>query len=123
MVNTLVSINSRRLQLVHTIKTKCITFQTVDPDIWPILIFHKLELVFHQILFMIFSSMIFLRKIFLLYSINWPNFVVWLPFPLNLLGNMCILLAIQSVTSKGVTLTFTFVTIFSYMTTKVRTEA
>ena len=33
----------------------------------------------------------FWRKIFiLLYSINWPNFVVWLPLRCEILGNMCI---------------------------------
>ena len=33
----------------------------------------------------------FLRKIFLvLYSINWPNFVVWLYLLVEILGNMCI---------------------------------
>ena len=31
------------------------------------------------------------RKIFLLlYSINWPNFIVWLPLLCKILGNMCI---------------------------------
>ena len=33
----------------------------------------------------------FWRKIFLLvYSINWPNFLVWLPLLCEILGNMCI---------------------------------
>ena len=32
----------------------------------------------------------FSRKMFLLYSINWPNFIVWLPLVLKILGNMCI---------------------------------
>ena len=33
----------------------------------------------------------FSRKIFLmLHSINWPNFIVWLPLLLDILGNMCI---------------------------------
>ena len=33
----------------------------------------------------------FSRKMFLmLYSINWPNFIVWLPLLLEILGNMCI---------------------------------
>ena len=33
----------------------------------------------------------FLTKMFLmLYSINLPNFVVWLPLLLEILGNMCI---------------------------------
>ena len=26
----------------------------------------------------------------MLYSINWPNFIVWLPLLLEILGNMCI---------------------------------
>ena len=32
----------------------------------------------------------FWRKIFLLYSINWPIFTVWLPLFCEILGNMCI---------------------------------
>ena len=33
----------------------------------------------------------FWRKIFLLlYSINWPNFIVWLSLPCEILDNMCI---------------------------------
>ena len=33
----------------------------------------------------------FSRKIFaMLYSINWPNFIVWLPSLLEILLNMCI---------------------------------
>ena len=33
----------------------------------------------------------FSRKMFLmLYSINWSNFIVWLPFLIKILGNMCI---------------------------------
>ena len=28
----------------------------------------------------------------MLYSINWPNFIVWLPLLLEILGNMCIVL-------------------------------
>ena len=33
----------------------------------------------------------FSRKLFLmLYSINWPNVIAWLPFLLEILGNMCI---------------------------------
>ena len=33
----------------------------------------------------------FWRKIFFLwYSINWPNFIVWLPFLREMLGSMCI---------------------------------
>ena len=35
----------------------------------------------------------FLRKIFLvLYLINWPNFIAWLPLILEILGNLCILI-------------------------------
>ena len=32
----------------------------------------------------------FSPKMFLLYSINRPNFIVWLPLLLEILGNMCI---------------------------------
>ena len=33
----------------------------------------------------------FSRKLFIvLYSINWPNFIVWLPLLCEILGNMCI---------------------------------
>ena len=33
----------------------------------------------------------FSRKVFLiLYSINWPNFIAWLPLLLEILVNMCI---------------------------------
>ena len=33
---------------------------------------------------------VFWKKIFLLlHSINWPNFIAWLPLLLELLGNMC----------------------------------
>ena len=36
----------------------------------------------------------FWRKIFLLlYSINWPNFIVWLPLSCEILGNMRIAIA------------------------------
>ena len=35
----------------------------------------------------------FWRKIlFMLYSINWPNSVAWLPLLLEILGNMCIVI-------------------------------
>ena len=35
----------------------------------------------------------FSRKIFVtLYSINWPNFIVWLSLILEILGNMCIVI-------------------------------
>ena len=35
----------------------------------------------------------FSRKIFIvLYSIIWPNFIVWLPLLLKILGNMCIVI-------------------------------
>ena len=44
-----------------------------------------------------FSAWNFLHsKIFmLLYSINWPNFIVWLPLLCEILGNMCIVVACE----------------------------
>ena len=36
----------------------------------------------------------FLRKLFLLiYSIDWPNFIVWLPLLCEILGNTCLAIA------------------------------
>ena len=32
----------------------------------------------------------------MLYSINWPNFLVWLPLILEILINICIAIAIES---------------------------
>ena len=32
------------------------------------------------------------KMFFMLYSINWPNFIDWLPFLLEILGNMSIAL-------------------------------
>ena len=33
----------------------------------------------------------FSTKMFpMLYSINWPNFIIWLPLHLEILGNTCI---------------------------------
>ena len=29
-------------------------------------------------------------RFLMLHSINWPNFIVWLSLPLEILGNMCI---------------------------------
>ena len=34
----------------------------------------------------------FWRKMFLLYSINWPIFIDWLPLLLEILGNICIVI-------------------------------
>ena len=34
----------------------------------------------------------FEEKYFLLYSINWPNFIFWLPLLGEILGNMCIVI-------------------------------
>ena len=35
----------------------------------------------------------FSRKIFLmLYSVNWPNFIAWMLLPLEILGDMCIVI-------------------------------
>ena len=49
MVSTLVLIYFERPRIAHTIKAKCITFQTVDPEIYSNLIFYKkiLKLTFY----------------------------------------------------------------------------
>ena len=39
----------------------------------------------------------FLGKLLLmLHSINWPNFIVWLPLLLDISGNMCIVIVLSS---------------------------
>ena len=46
------------------------------------------------------SCTIYPRKIFLmLYPINWPNFIAWLPLPLEISGNMCIIIVFSSLGS------------------------
>ena len=53
----------------------------------------------------------FSRKMLLmLYSINWPKFIIWLPLLLEILGNMCITITIVNltVTSWNLKLTLSF---------------
>ena len=65
----------------------------------------------------------FLRKIFLmLYAINWPNLIAWLPLLLEILVNMCIAIICQpscDVINFEINLTF-LIKPFSYMTRKSR---
>ena len=60
----------------------------------------------------------FWRTIFLLlYSINWSNFAVWLTLLCEILGNLCITIASQLVTSWILKLTLSFLSSrFPYMT-------
>ena len=60
----------------------------------------------------------FPRKMFLmLYSINWPNVIVWLPLLLEILGNMCI----TNVCYPGCEMNRIFlIKLFCYMTKKSR---
>ena len=63
----------------------------------------------------------FSRKVFLiLYSINWPNFIAWLPLLLEMLGNMRIAILVnQAVTSWILKLTLSFQSSrFFYITKK-----
>ena len=45
-----------------------------------------LGIVLDNILYMIFQK----KNYLILYSTNWPNFIVWLPLLLKILGKMCI---------------------------------
>ena len=88
MVSNLVLIYFGRPRLGHTIKTNLITFQILDPEICSILRSYKRvwDQLLHQ--FFLYS---FSRKVFLiLYSINWPNFISWLPLLLEILDSICI---------------------------------
>ena len=88
VISTSVLISFGRLPLEHTIKTNCISFLTVDPQICSILIFLIKGLGLTCSPHCVYD---FLRKIFPgLYSINWQNFVVWLRLLHEILGNICI---------------------------------
>ena len=89
MVSALVLIYFSRLRIVHTIKTNFITLQTVDPEIYSIFIFYQSSRVASPPHFVCrFPTKIFL----ILYSINWLNFIVWLPLLLVILCNMYIVI-------------------------------
>ena len=86
-VSILYSICFRSPQFGHTIKTYCMKLQTVDPETCWIFIWQKkgLALVSPPDFVHDFS-----RKILIiLYSMNWPNFIFWLPLLLEIFGNMC----------------------------------
>ena len=52
----------------------------------------------------------FSPKMFLmLYSINWPNFIAWLPLLLEILDNMCIAIAHNNINVSILTATIKFI--------------
>ena len=80
MVTLLVLKHFERLWRGHTIKANFITFHTADPEIDSTLIFTKGSgTSFSSILCVQFWRKVF----FMLYPINWPNFIVWLPLLLQ----------------------------------------
>ena len=62
------------------------------------------------------------KKFLILYSVNWPNFIVWLPVLLEILDNMCIaILCFPGWDVISVETDFTFqVELFFYVTKKSR---
>ena len=84
-------------------KADCKMFQTIGPETCLTLIFYKKVWASFNIIFCVcFSNKILLT----LYSINRPNFIVWLPLLLEILNNMCIvIICFPSVTSKILKLT------------------
>ena len=68
----------------------------------------------------------FSRKMFfMLYSINWPDFIVWLSLLLEILGNMCTAIVYQpdcDVIKFEINLTF-LIKLFCYMTKKSRQKS
>ena len=82
VVNTWILIYSGGLCLGHTIKTNCTAFQKVDPEICSILIFRQGSVSPPHFVYD------FSRKMcIILYTINWSNFIVWLPLRLVILSN------------------------------------
>ena len=67
----------------------------------------------------------FSTKMFLmLYSINWPNFIVWLPLFMEILGNICIQLFCQpgcDVRNFKTNRIF-LIKLLQYMTQKIKTK-
>ena len=55
-----------------------------------ILSFYKKRKRFGTSLFASFSAYFLKKILLLLYYINWPNFIVWLPLLCEILSNMCI---------------------------------
>ena len=88
MFRTLVLIYFDRPPLRHTIKRSFITIQTVDLEIGSILISYKGSRPTFYLFVYNFSKKIFL----ILYSINRPNIIVWLPVLLKILDNICIVI-------------------------------
>ena len=85
MVSTLVSISFGSSRLGFTIKANFVTFHTVYPRYD---FYESLGLTSPPYFVCVFS-----RKTFLiLYYINWPNFIFWLPLLLEISGNMSIVI-------------------------------
>ena len=111
----LVSINLGYPRLEHRIKTKCIKIKLL---IQRYVKFWFLE----KSLGLISPShfvYIILRKYFLnLYSIKWPNFIIWLPVLLEILDNMCTVIIwfpVGGIINFETSLSF-LIWLFSYMT-------
>ena len=80
-----------RPRLVHQMKTNFVTLQTVDLKIWSVLIFYKKGLALASPPHFVYDVSK-KKKVLMLYSINWPNFIAWLLLLLDILGNMCIVI-------------------------------
>ena len=93
--STLVSICFCCPRLRHKIKTNCMKIQAIDLEICSI--FKKgLGLVSPPYFVHDFARKIF----FMIYSINWPNFFVWLPLLFEVSGNMIILILCWVINSE-----------------------
>ena len=92
MVSTLVSIYFGNPRLGHTAKSKLYQASGCwSRDILNFNFFKKRSLRFVSALHSVHD---FSRKVFLiLYSIKWPNFILWLSLLLEISGNMCIVIA------------------------------
>ena len=89
MASTLVLIYFGRPLLGHAIKTNFIEFQIVDPEQYWILFFIRGS---GTTFSTTFCARFFKKLLSMLYYINWPNFIVWLPFLLEILDNICIVI-------------------------------
>ena len=118
IVSTLILIHFDRPWLGNKIKTNCIIFQTVVPQMCSILIFWKwaLDKLFHHILRTIFE-----KKIFSCYILSTDPFSLFGCIYLTL-GNICIVIIcflVYDIINFEINLSF-LITSFSYITKKTQ---
>ena len=119
MVCRLISIYFDSPQLGHTIKINCIKVKKLTQRCAQFRFFRKGS---GYSFSTTFCAWFFKKMFFMLYSTNWPNFIVWLHLLFEISGNACIAIACFSgcdVINFEINLIF-LIKSFFYMTKKSR---